>query len=53
MCKKLTEVILPSGLGTFGENVFPGCNKDLIVKASANPAAIEYAKENGLKYEEI
>lgn len=48
----LKEIELPANV-EIGYRAFYDCNKDLVIKAPKGSATIEYAKKNGIKYEEI
>ncbi len=51
-CQNIESLELPASLKTIGKNAFLNCDK-LVITAPAGSYAIEYAKENSIKYKEI
>lgn len=49
-CENLQKITIPDGVETLGTNIFKGTNK-VTIYCHDNTAALNYAKENGLKYE--
>lgn len=51
-CVQLKKASIPASVIKIGDNAFQGCEQ-LVIEAPANSYAIQYAKENGIQYEEI
>ncbi|MBO5383990.1 MAG: leucine-rich repeat protein [Ruminococcus sp.] len=50
--ENLTSITIPDSVKKFGKNVFYDC-KNLTITAPAGSFAIEYAKDEGIKYKEV
>ena len=48
-CTGLTSIEIPYSVIEIGEDVFDGCNDNLVIITSADSYAEEYAMENGIK----
>ncbi len=52
-CSALSEVVFSYNIKTIGDDIFAGCSDELTVKCYDGSPAMEYVKENEIKYESL
>ena len=50
-CSSLTSVTIPDSVKSIGSYAFKGCSNNLVIKVPKNSYALQYCKDNNLKYE--